>query len=122
MIVAQILDKIDENQEHGRSNVRPITETRQSSMLIADSSEYMEGEAAFCSGLTTRNNPYPFLSPEYWRWQEGLLGNCRPRESQVNPEENSYRLVEVGPHLEDVTGTSRIQIIAETLPVPIAAS
>lgn len=45
-------------------------------MRLADSSEYKEGEAASCRGLTTRNNPYPFLSPEYWRWHEGLLGNC----------------------------------------------
>jgi hypothetical protein len=54
--------------------------------LITNSSEYKEGEAAFCRGLTTRNNPYPFLSPEYWRWHEGLLGNARPRKWQVNSE------------------------------------
>jgi hypothetical protein len=56
------------------------------SLLLAYSSEYQEGEAAFRRGLTTRNNPYPFRSPEYWRWQEGLLGNCRPRDWRVIPE------------------------------------
>ena len=86
MTVAQILDKIDENQEQGKSNIRSVTGSRQSSMLLVDSNEYKEGEAASCRGLTTRNNPYPFRSPEHWRWQEGLLGNCRPREWQVNPE------------------------------------
>jgi hypothetical protein len=55
-------------------------------MLLTNSSEYKEGEAAFCCGLTVRNNPYPFCSPEYWRWQEGLLGNCQPRKRQVNPK------------------------------------
>jgi hypothetical protein len=82
MRVSRILDKIDE----GKSNVRLVTEECRSSMLLANSSEYKEGEAASCRGLTTRNNPYPFRSPEHWRWQEGLLGNCRPREWQVNPE------------------------------------
>jgi len=76
MIVSQILDTID----LGKSDFRPVTRERRYSMLLADSSEYKEGEAAFCRGLTTRNNPYPFLSPKYWRWQEGLLGNCRSRE------------------------------------------
>ena len=94
MIVAQILDKIDENQKQGKSDVRPVAGNPQSSMLIVDSSEYKEGEAAFCRGFTTRNNPYPFRSPEYWRWQEGLLGNCRPRERQVDPEEKSHRFLE----------------------------
>jgi hypothetical protein len=89
MVVAQILDKIDENQKQGKSNVRPVQGQRQPSMLLVDSSEYKEGEAAFCQGSTTRNNPYPFLSPEYWRWEEGLLGNGHPRELQVNPEEKS---------------------------------
>jgi hypothetical protein len=69
MRVSQNLDLISEDQ-----------------MLLTNSSEFKEGEAAFCRGLTTRNNPYPFCSPEYWRWQEGLLGNCQPRERQVNPE------------------------------------
>ena len=69
MRVSQNLDMIDEDQ-----------------MLLTNSSEYKEGEAAFCCGLTARNNPYPFCSPEYWRWQEGLSGNCQPREIQVNPE------------------------------------
>ena len=69
MRVSQNLDMIDEDQ-----------------MLLTNSSEYKEGEAAFWCGLTARNNPYPFCSPEYWRWQEGLSGNCQPREIQVNPE------------------------------------
>ena len=86
MSVSQILDRIDESQELGRSNVRPVTEERRHLMLFANSSEYKEGEAAFYRGLTTGNNPHPFLSPGYWRWQEGLLGNGRPREWQVNPE------------------------------------
>ena len=77
MIVSQVLDNVGEIQEQGRM---PVTGIRQSSMLLVDSSEYQEGEVAFRSGLTTRNNPYPFLSPESWRWQEGLLGNGRPRE------------------------------------------
>jgi hypothetical protein len=69
--------------------------------ILVDSSEYKEGEAAFCQGSTTRDNPYPFLSPEYWRWEEGLLGNGHPREWQVNPQEKSHCFVEVGPHPED---------------------
>ena len=77
MGVSQILDKID---ELGKSNVRPVTGKRRYFMLLVNSSEYKEGEVAFYRGLTTKNNPYPFLSPEYWRWHEGLLGNCRPRE------------------------------------------
>ena len=80
MIVAQILDKIDENREQGTSPV-PVMGSRQSSVVLVDSTEYKEGEAAFYRGLTTRNNPYPFRSSEHWRWQEGLLGNCRPKES-----------------------------------------
>jgi hypothetical protein len=80
MSVSQILDRIDENPKLGKGKVRPVTEKRRCSMLLANSSEYKEGEAAFCHGLTTRNNPYPFRSPEHWRWQEGLLGNGRPRE------------------------------------------
>jgi hypothetical protein len=78
MIASQVLDKIDESQEQGKSNARLVTEKHRWSMLLAKSSEYKEGEAAFRRGLTTRNNPYPFRSPEHWRWQEGLLGNCRP--------------------------------------------
>jgi hypothetical protein len=92
MNVSQILDNIDEDQERGKSNIRPVTGNSQPSMLLVDSSEYKEGEAAFCQGgSTTRNNPYPFLSPEYWRWEEGLLGNGRPRELQINPEKKSPR-------------------------------
>ena len=86
MGVSQILDKIDENQKLGKSNVRPVTGKRRYFMLLVNSSEYKEGEVAFYRGLTTKNNPYPFLSPEYWRWQEGLLGNGHPREWHVNPE------------------------------------
>lgn len=76
---SQILDVIDESQKQRRSNVPPVTGNRRYSMLLVNSSEYKEGEAAFGCGLTTRDNPYPFRSPEYWRWQEGLMGNCRPR-------------------------------------------
>jgi hypothetical protein len=86
MSVSQILDKIDEDREVVRSNARPVTERLRYSTLLVNSSEYKEGEAAFHRGLTTRNNPYPFRSPEYWRWQEGLLGNGRPREWQANRE------------------------------------
>jgi len=82
MIASQIFDMVD----FGKSDFRLVTEERRYSMLLANSSEYQEGEAAFGRGLTTRNNPYSFLSPEYWRWQEGLLGNCQPRERQVNSE------------------------------------
>lgn len=78
MIATQLLDRIDENQKQGKSNVRLVAGISRWSMLLANSSEYKEGEAAFRRGLTTRNNPYPFRSPEYWRWQEGLLGNYRP--------------------------------------------
>jgi hypothetical protein len=87
MIVARSLDKID--QEEGKSNIEPVTGNRQPPMLLVDSSEYKEGEAAFYQGLTTRDNPHPFRSPEYWRWEEGLLGNGRPREWQVNPARRS---------------------------------
>jgi hypothetical protein len=86
MSVLQVLDEIDENQTLCESNVRLVTGQPRYSLLLADSSEYQEGEAASCRDLTTRNNPYPFRSPEYWRWQEGLMGNCRPRESQATPE------------------------------------
>jgi hypothetical protein len=88
MSVGQILDTIDEYQL-GKSNAWLVTG---GPTLLVDSSEYKEGEAAFRRGLTTRNNPYPFLSPEYWRWQEGLLGNGRPREWQANRE--PYKLEE----------------------------
>jgi len=57
--------------------------------ILVDSSQYKVGEAAFCQGSTTRDNPYPFRSPEYWRWEEGLLGNGQPRELQVSPEKKS---------------------------------
>jgi hypothetical protein len=76
MIASQILDTID----FGKSDFIPVTGEPQYSMLLANSSEYKEGEAAFCRGLTARNNPYPFGSPEYWRWHEGLFGNCHPSE------------------------------------------
>ena len=91
------LDTVEEDIDLGNSNVRLATEDCRSSMLIADSSEYKEGEAAFCRGLTTRNNPYPFLSPEHWRWQEGLLGNCSNRtavESRTVPFDPSAPLIE----------------------------
>ena len=86
MSVSQMLDRIDESQGLCTSNVWPVTGNRRTFMSLANSNEYKEGEAAFCRGLTTGSNPYPFLSPEYWRWHEGLLGNCHPRERQVNPE------------------------------------
>ena len=92
------LDTIEEDIELGNSNVRLATEDCRSSMLIVDSSEYKEGEAAFCRGLTTRNNPYPFPSPEHWRWQEGLLGNCSNRtavESRTVPFDPSAPLIEL---------------------------
>jgi hypothetical protein len=76
MIASQILDTIG----LGKSDFLPVTRERRYSMLLSDSSEYKEGEAAFGRGLTIRNNPYPFLSPKYWRWNEGLLGNCRSKE------------------------------------------
>jgi hypothetical protein len=76
MIASPLLDTID----FGKSDFRLVTEERRYFMLLANSSEYKEGEAAFGRGLTARNNPYPFGSSEYWRWQEGLWGNCPPRE------------------------------------------
>lgn len=86
MSVAQIFGKTGKIQRIGKASVRLATRNRPDSMLFANSSEYMEGEAAFRCGLTIRNNPYPFLSPEYWRWQEGLLGNGHPRECLVSPK------------------------------------
>lgn len=77
MIASQIIDTVDLS---GKSDFLPITEERQYYLLLVNSNEFKEGEAAFGRGLTTRNNPYSFLSPEYWRWQEGLLGNCPPSE------------------------------------------
>jgi hypothetical protein len=91
------LDTLEEDIELGNGNVRLATEGCRSSMLITDSSEYGEGEAAFCRDLTTRDNPYPFLSPEYWRWQEGLLGNGSSRmavESRTVPFDPSAPLIE----------------------------
>jgi hypothetical protein len=79
MSVSQILDRIDETQKLGKSNVRPVTGRLRYFILLANSREYKEGEAAFCRGLTPRNNPYPFRSPKYWRWHEGLLGNGHPK-------------------------------------------
>jgi hypothetical protein len=78
--MSQVLDRIDENSELGKSNVRLLTGKHSYWTLLINSSEYEEGEAASYRGLTTKNNPYPFLSSEYWRWQEGLLGNGHPRE------------------------------------------
>jgi hypothetical protein len=43
MRVSQILDKIDENQELGKSNVRLVAEKLRYSMLLVNSSEYKEG-------------------------------------------------------------------------------
>lgn len=77
MSVSQTLDRIDE--QLGQSNAPLVAEESNYFTLLVNSSEYKEGEAAFCRGLTIRNNPYPFLSPEYWRWHEGLLGNGHPR-------------------------------------------
>jgi hypothetical protein len=77
MIASQIVGTID----FGKSDFRPVIRERQYLLLLVNSSEYREGEAAFTLGSTTRNNPYRFGSPEYWRWQEGLLGNCHPSES-----------------------------------------
>ncbi|MCE5269322.1 MAG: hypothetical protein LLG00_15705 [Planctomycetaceae bacterium] len=71
----RIVEAIEEERELGRSSVRLAAESCPP-MLLSDSDEYKEGEAAVCRGATTRDNPYPFLSAEYWRWQEGLLGNC----------------------------------------------
>ena len=87
MEVAQTLDEIDENQKQGKNNVWPVQGKSSVFLLLVDSSEYKEGEAAFCRGSTTRDNPYSFRSPEYWRWEEGLLGNGRPREWQDNPQQ-----------------------------------
>jgi hypothetical protein len=78
MIASQILDRIDS----GNSIVCPVMGERRDAMLLTNSSEYKEGEAAFGRGLTARNNPYPFGSSEYWRWSEGLFGNCHPNEEQ----------------------------------------
>ena len=77
MIASQILNTIDLS---GKSDFLPVIGERQYFLLLINSSEYQEGKAAFDRGLTTRNNPYSFLSSEYWRWQEGLLGNCQPRD------------------------------------------
>jgi hypothetical protein len=77
MIASQIFDTIGLS---GNSDFLPVIGEGQYSLLLINSSEYKEGQAAFEHGLTTRNNPYSFLSPEYWRWQEGLLGNSQPRE------------------------------------------
>jgi hypothetical protein len=78
MIASQILDRID----LGNSTICPVIGERRDAMLLANSSEYKEGEVAFSRGLTARNNPYPFGSSEYWRWSEGLFGNCHPSEEQ----------------------------------------
>ena len=69
-------------------------------MLLADSSEYKEGEAAFCRGLTTRNNPYQFLSPEYWRWQEGLFGNCSKCSNRTAVESRTVQFDPSAPLIE----------------------
>jgi hypothetical protein len=75
MIAVQISDTI----ELDNSDFHPAFGETQYYLHLVNSSEYAEGLAAFGRGLTTRNNPYAFLSPEYWRWQEGLLGNCQNR-------------------------------------------
>jgi hypothetical protein len=82
MSVAQVFHKNAENQEPGKSDAWSATEEQHYTMLLIESSEYQEGEAAFSRGLTVRDNPYPFFSSEYWRWQEGVLGNSRPRDWQ----------------------------------------
>jgi hypothetical protein len=91
------LDTVEEDIELGNGNVRLAAEDRRSSMLIADSSEYKEGEAASRRGLTTRNNPYPFLCPEYWRWQEGLLGNG---SNEAAVESRTVPFDPSAPHIE----------------------
>jgi hypothetical protein len=77
MIASQIIDTIGSS---GSSDFLPVIGERQYFLLLVNSSEFKEGKAVFDRGLTTRDNPYSFLSPEYWRWQEGLLGNCQTRE------------------------------------------
>jgi hypothetical protein len=77
MIASQVFDTIDLS---GKSGFLPVIGERHYFLLLVNSSEYKEGEAAFGRGLTARNNPYRFGSSEYWRWQEGLLGNGHPRE------------------------------------------
>jgi hypothetical protein len=47
--------------------------------------EYQEGERASEEGKTTRHNPYRFGSEQHWRWQEGLLGNGKPRDESNKP-------------------------------------
>jgi hypothetical protein len=76
MIASQIIDTIDLSE----SDFRPVIGESRYFLLLIDSNEFKEGEAAFARGSTTRNNPYRFASPEYWRWQEGLLGNCHASE------------------------------------------
>jgi len=120
MNVSQIPDQADENQQQGEHNVRPVPGNRGYSVLLAKSSEYKEGEAAFCRGLTTRDNPYRFRSPEYWRWQEGLLGNGRPREWEVKPKVRSNRLAEFGSHPEDpLPPDAADRLAASCLPVKL---
>jgi hypothetical protein len=77
MIASQVLDTIDISE---KSDALPVFGECQYYLLLLNSSEYKEGEAAYSCGLTTRNNPYLFGSSEFWRWQEGLLGNGYPRE------------------------------------------
>ncbi|MEN6450513.1 MAG: hypothetical protein ABFC96_08485 [Thermoguttaceae bacterium] len=82
MRASRIFDSLKEGKEPAAAG-----------MLLTDSDEYKEGETASRRGATTRDNPYPFLSPEYWRWQEGLLGNCSKRTagSRSMPFESSGR-------------------------------
>jgi hypothetical protein len=106
----QIRDTGVENQKP--CNGRPVVGKGSSSVLLANSSEYKEGEVAFRGGLTTRDNPYSFRSPEYWRWQEGLLGNGRPRQWPVSPVAKSRCLVDVGPRPEDTLPLDDINPLA----------
>ncbi|MEN6458689.1 MAG: hypothetical protein ABFC63_07140 [Thermoguttaceae bacterium] len=98
MIAPRIRDTFGEGKKRDESDVRLVTENWRSSILLADSDEYKEGEAASCRGLTTRDNPYRFLSPEYWRWQEGLLGNCsadtaKPRFVSVDSRDHAIEFL-----------------------------
>ena len=54
---------------------------REHGAKITDTVEYVAGRQAFTIGATTRDNPYPLMSPSWWRWQEGLLGNCDSQQT-----------------------------------------
>ena len=79
MRVSQILDKIDENQELGKTTFGRSQENSDFRCFLLIAANTRKREAAFHRGLTTRNNPYPFGSPAHWRWHEGLFGNGHPR-------------------------------------------